>query len=275
MENLIEITSLDDTNLDIYARLNETQLLHYFEPAPGVFIAESPKVIERALADGYEPISFLVATEELKREADPFAGRYPNVPFYTAPLSVLTNLTGFQLTRGILCAMRRRPLPSMESLCSNAKRIAILSQINNPTNVGAIFRNAAALGIDAVLLTKGCSNPLYRRAARVSMGTVFQIPWTYVDEEILTSSGFCFSTLKDMGFKTAAMALCEDSVFIDDHSLMQEEKLAILLGNEGEGLDSSTIASCDYTVLIPMSHGVDSLNVAAASAVAFWQLGNR
>ena len=275
MKNIIEVTSINDTNLDIYSVLNEAQLLHYFEPAPGIFIAESPKVIERAFADGYEPLSFLVAKEQMDKEAACFLTRYPDIPFYTAPSSSLADLTGFQLTRGILCAMKRRPLPTMESLCKSAKRIAVLSQINNPTNVGAIFRNAAALGIDAVLLTKGCSNPLYRRAARVSMGTVFQIPWTYVEEEVLVSSGPCMQSLKDMGFKTAAMALCEDSVSIDDENLLQEERLAILLGNEGEGLASESIASCDYTVLIPMSHNVDSLNVAAASAVAFWQLGRR
>lgn len=273
MAKIIEITSLDDTLLDIYTKLNESQLLHYYEPQPGIFIAESPKVIERALLGGYEPISFLVAKEDLKRDAGSFLDRYPDIPFYTAPGDVLTGLTGFALTRGILCAMKRNGLPDVESLCKDAKRIVILSQVTNPTNVGAIFRNAAALGIDAVLLTKGCSNPLYRRAARVSMGTVFQIPWTYLDEEILTASGPGLQALRSLGFKTAAMALRTDSVSIDDENLLLEDKLAILLGNEGEGLALETIDACDYTVLIPMSHNVDSLNVAAASAVAFWQLG--
>ena len=273
MANIIEIASLGDANLNIYTKLNEAQLFHYYEPQPGIFIAESPKVIERALRSGYEPLSFLVATEDIKRDASAFIEQYPDIPIYTAPYDVLTGLTGFALTRGILCAMKRKLLSSIESLCKDAKRIVILSQVTNPTNVGAIFRNAAALGIDAVLLTKGCSDPLYRRAARVSMGTVFQIPWTYFDEEILTLEGPGLKALRDIGFKTAAMALCEDSVSIDDANLMQEDKLAILLGNEGDGLAAETIASCDYTVLIPMSHDVDSLNVAAASAVAFWQLG--
>ncbi len=275
MKNIIEITTLNDPHLEVYTQLNEAQLLHYYEPQPGIFIAESPKVIERALADGYEPISFLVAKEDLQRDASSFLERYTSIPFYTAPYDSLTGLTGFALTRGILCAMKRKPLPSIDSLCKDAKRIVILSQVTNPTNVGAIFRNAAALGIDAVLLTKGCSNPLYRRAARVSMGTVFQIPWTYFDEETLTASCPGLQTLNSLGFKTAAMALRTDSVSIDDKNLLQEDKLAILLGNEGEGLALETIDACDYTVLIPMSHNVDSLNVAAASAVAFWQLGRR
>lgn len=275
MTNLIEITNFNDSALDIYARLNETQLLHYLEPNLGIFIAESPKVIERALQAGYQPISFLVAAEHVSKEALPFIEQYPDIPFYTASFDVLTSLTGFQLTRGILCAMQRLPLPSLESLCADTRRIAILQQINNPTNVGAIFRSAAALNIDAVVLTKGCSNPLYRRAARVSMGTVFQIPWTILPEEVLTADCQSMKTLQSLGFKTAAMALNDISVSIDDEELMSEDRLAIFLGNEGVGLSDETIAACDYTVMIPMSHGVDSLNVAAASAVAFWQLGNR
>ena len=275
MPQLIEITDFSDPALDIYARMNETQLLHFREPDLGIFIAESPKVIERALRAGFKPISFLVAKEDFAKDASPFFDRYPDVPFYTADLEILTHLTGFQLTRGLLCAMERLPLPSLESLCEGTSRIAILQQINNPTNVGAIFRSAAALNIDAVVLTKGCSNPLYRRAARVSMGTVFQIPWTILPEEVLTSDCQSMTALRSLGFKTAAMALTDISVSIDDEALMQEERLAIFLGNEGEGLGDETIAACDYTVMIPMSHGVDSLNVAAASAVAFWQLGNR
>ena len=275
MSQLIEITDFSDPVLDIYSRLNETQLLHYREPHLGIFIAESPKVIERALKAGYEPISFLVAKEDLSKDAAPFLEKYKDIPFYTANSELLTKLTGFQLTRGILCAMDRLPLASLDEICKDARRIAILQQVTNPTNVGAIFRSAAALNIDAIILTKGCSNPLYRRAARVSMGTVFQIPWTIVEEEILTKDCASMSLLRSLGYKTAAMALYNDSLSIDDEQLMKEDRLAILLGNEGDGLALETISSCDYTVMIPMSHGVDSLNVAAASAVAFWQLGNR
>lgn len=275
MPNIIEITDFHAPELDIYARLNENQLLNRAEPSKGLFIAESPKVVERAMNAGYEPVSMLVEKKHIEGEAKDVIARCGDIPVYTAEFEVLKQLTGFALTRGVLCAMRRRPLPSVEEVCKGAKRIAILENVMNPTNVGAIFRSAAALNIDAVLLTPACSNPLYRRAARVSMGTVFQIPWTYFsgDEAAWPQPGI--DVLKSLGFKTAAMALCDESVSIDDEKLMSEEKLAIILGTEGDGLATATIADCDYTVKIPMSHGVDSLNVAAASAVAFWQLGNR
>lgn len=271
MSKFIEITDFNAGELDIYARLNENQLLHYYEPHGGLFIAESPKVIERALNAGYEPESFLIANQHINEETMSILSRCEGIPVYTAEFDLLTKLTGFQLTRGMLCAMKRRSLPSLEELCKNARRITILENVMNPTNVGAIFRSAAALNMDAVILTGGCSNPLYRRAARVSMGTVFQIPWTILDEACWPDN--CINTLHSMGFKTAAMALSDNSVSIDDAALMSEEKLAIILGTEGDGLANTTIATCDYTVKIPMTHGVDSLNVAAASAVAFWQLG--
>lgn len=275
MFNIIEINDFSASELDIYARLNENQLAHYFEPALGLFIAESPNVIERALNAGYEPLSFLMERKNIDKEMKHILERCENVPVYTADLDVLTKLTGFHLTRGALCAMRRREYPSVEEICKNAKRIAILENVVNPTNVGAIFRSAAALHMDAVLLTPGCSDPLYRRASRVSMGTVFQVPWTYIGNRSSDWPNPLLNTIKELGFKTAAMALSDHSVSIDDPDLMKEEKLAIILGTEGDGLAEATIADCDYTVKIPMSHGVDSLNVAAASAVAFWQLGNR
>ncbi|MGN0395495.1 MAG: TrmH family RNA methyltransferase [Coprococcus sp.] len=286
MPNIIEITDLTAPELDIYARLTEVQLLHLYEPANGVFIAESPKVIERALDAGYNPISILVERKHIEGQAHDIISRCSDIPVYTSDFDILTQLTGFQLTRGMLCAMQRRSLPSVEEVCDGARRIAVLENVVNPTNVGAIFRSAAALDIDAVLLTPACSNPLYRRAIRVSMGTVFQIPWTYLEESFAKEnktydiekklpkqlhSGIKY--LKKLGFKTAAMALSDNSIRIDNPKLMQEEKLAIVLGTEGDGLAPSTISDCDYTVRIPMSHGVDSLNVAAASAVAFWQLG--
>ena len=267
-----EIKDFAAPELDVYARTSEVQLLRYYEPEPGVFIAESPKVIERALHAGYQPVSFLVEHKDLEREAGEILKKYPDVPVYTAEYEILVKLTGFALTRGMLCAMRRNPLPLAEEICRNASRIAVLENVVNPTNIGAIFRSAAALHMDAVLLTGGCSDPLYRRAARVSMGTVFQIPWTYFDKKNAWP-GEGMQLLKNMGFKTAAMALRDDSVGIDNQTLQAEEKLAIVLGTEGDGLSSQTIADCDYTVKIPMSHGVDSLNVAAASAVAFWELG--
>ena len=267
-----EIKDFAAPELDVYARTSEVQLLRYYEPEPGIFIAESPKVIERALHAGYQPISFLVEHKDLEREAGEILKKYPDVPVYTAEYEILVKLTGFALTRGMLCAMRRNPLPLAEEICRNASRIAVLENVVNPTNIGAIFRSAAALHMDAVLLTGGCSDPLYRRAARVSMGTVFQIPWTYFDKKTAWP-GEGMQLLKNMGFKTAAMALRDDSVGIDNQTLQAEEKLAIVLGTEGDGLSSQTIADCDYTVKIPMSHGVDSLNVAAASAVAFWELG--
>lgn len=273
MPNIIEITDFEAPELDVYARLSEGQLLNRHEPEKGLFIAESPKVIERALDAGCAPVSLLLEKKHIDGQAKDIVARCENVPVYTAEFDVLTKLTGFKLTRGALCAMRRPQLPSIENVCSGARRIAILENVMNPTNVGAIFRSAAALNIDAILLTPACSNPLYRRAIRVSMGTVFQIPWTFIGDAMDQWPYPGLSLIKNLGFKTAAMALSDDSVSIDAPELMAEEKLAIILGTEGEGLASCTIADCDYTVKIPMSHGVDSLNVAAASAVAFWQLG--
>ena len=271
MANIIEITDFNAPALDIYARLSEVQLLHYYEPDTGLFIAESPKVIERALNAGYIPVSLLLERKHIDGQARDVIGRCKNVPIYTADFEVLTKLTGFQLTRGVLCAMRRKQLPSVEEVCAGTRRIAVLENVMNPTNVGAIFRSAAALNMDAVLLTSACSDPLYRRASRVSMGTVFQIPWTFLS----CDNADYIQQLKAIGFQTAAMALSDDSITIDDPQLMDQEKLAIVLGTEGDGLAASTIADCDYTVRIPMTHGVDSLNVAAASAIAFWQLGTR
>ena len=273
MPQLIEITDFYAPELDVYARLNENQLLNRADPANALFIAESPKVVERAMNAGYEPVSMLVEKKHIEAEAKEVIARAGNIPVYTAEFEVLKKLTGFALTRGVLCAMRRRPLPKVEDVCQGARRIAILENVMNPTNVGAIFRSAAALNIDAVLLTPACSNPLYRRSARVSMGTVFQIPWTYLSGDDAAWPHPGIDRLKELGFKTAAMALCDESVSIDDEKLMAEKKLAIILGTEGDGLATATIADCDYTVKIPMTHGVDSLNVAAASAVAFWQLG--
>ncbi len=275
MPQIIEITDFYAPELDVYARLNENQLLNRAEPEKGLFIAESPKVVERAMNAGHEPVSMLVEKKHIEGEAKGVIARCGDIPIYTAEFEVLKQLTGFALTRGVLCAMRRRPLPKVEDVCRGTRRIAILENVMNPTNVGAIFRSAAALNIDAVLLTPACSNPLYRRAARVSMGTVFQIPWTYLSGDDASWPHPGIDVLKNLGFKTAAMALCDKSVSIDDAKLMAEEKLAIILGTEGDGLAAATIADCDYTVKIPMSHEVDSLNVAAASAIAFWQLGNR
>ena len=281
MLSIREIGNLHEPSLEIYTNLSENQLYHCREPESGLFIAESPKVIERALDAGYKPVSMLAETREIRKGASGILKRIGDlpgepIPVYTAGEPVLRDLTGFPLTRGCLCAMERRVLPSIAETVQNASRIVVLEQVVNPTNVGAIFRSAAALGMDAVLLTHGCSDPLYRRAIRVSMGTVFQIPWTFIGDrkeprwphpglEILTR----------MGFKTAAMALRGDSVSITDPALCNAPKLAVVLGTEGDGLAAETIASCDHTVMIPMHHGVDSLNVAAASAVAFWQLGNR
>ena len=275
MPNIIEVTSFDAPELDVYARLNENQLLNRADPANALFIAESPKVVERAINAGYEPVSMLVEKKHIEGEAKNVIARCGDIPIYTAEFDVLKQLTGFALTRGVLCAMRRRPLPTVEEVCKRARRIAILENVMNPTNVGAIFRSAAALNMDAVLLTPACSNPLYRRAARVSMGTVFQIPWTYLAGEESAWPYPGIDQLKTLGFKTVAMALCDDSISIDDPQLLAEEKLAIILGTEGDGLATATIGDCDYTVKIPMSHEVDSLNVAAASAVAFWELGKK
>lgn len=274
-DRIISITDFMAPELDVYARLSENQLYHLYEPDAGIFIAESPNVIERALNAGYEPLSFLAETRELYGDAQRILMRCEHTPVYTAESELLTRLTGFALTRGLLCAMRRKPLPTLEAVCAGARRIAVMERVMNPTNVGAIFRSAAALGMDAVLLTPGCSDPLYRRAARVSMGTVFQIPWTFLDEKISSWPEEGQKILRQLGFRTAAMALRQDSVSVDHPALMAEERLAIVLGTEGDGLSEKTIADCDYTVMIPMAHGVDSLNVAAASAVAFWELGKR
>ncbi len=265
MANIIHITDFSAPELDIYARLTEAQLMNRFDPSNAMLIAESPKVIERALDAGYQPVSILVEQDRMVGESLNAINRCGDVPVYTAPMDVLTQLTGYRLTRGLLCAMRRKPLLSPETVLQGTSRVAVLEEVMNPTNIGAIFRSAAALGMDAVLLTPGCSDPLYRRSARVSMGTVFQVPWTFLPENWL-------DLLKSHGYKTAAMALSDDSVPIDDPRLQIVEKLAIVLGTEGDGLAQSTVTSCDYTVKIPMYHGVDSLNVAAASAVAFWQL---
>ena len=274
MPNIIEITDFAAPELDIYARLTEGQLLNRHEPDKGIFIAESPKVIERALDAGCVPISMLMEKKHVESQAREIIRRCGDIPVYAAEFDVLTQLTGFHLTRGMLCAMYRPPLPGTEEICAGARRIAVLENVMNPTNVGAIFRSAAALNMDGILLTSACSNPLYRRAIRVRMGTLFQIPGTFLDSRLSwPREGMGF--LHELGFVTAAMALNDDSVSIDDSGLMSEEKLAIILGTEGDGLAAGTIAGCDYTVRIPMSHGVDSLNVAAASAVAFWQLGRR
>ena len=277
MSNIIKIHDLNIPELDVYARLSEVQLLRYNEPDLGLFICESPKVITRALDAGYTPISILVEEKELKDEVIEIIERcnsiVENMPIYTADYDTLSQLTGFNLTRGMLCCMKRNTLPSVEKIIKNARRIAIMEDVVNPTNVGAIFRSAAALNMDAILLTPACSNPLYRRAARVSMGTVFQAPWTIFENG--PSEDYEQSYIKELkqhGFKTVAFALRDDSISIDDPILAAEEKLAIILGTEGEGLQDSTLNTCDYTVKIPMSHGVDSLNVAAASAIAFWEL---
>lgn len=268
MPQIIEITDFSVSELDVYARLSEAQLLNREHPEEGLFIAESPKVVQRALDANCIPVSILVEKKHIEGEAKDIISRCGNISVYTAEFDVLTQLTGFKLTRGMLCAMRRPKLRSVHEVCNGARRVAVLENVMNPTNIGAIFRSAAALNMDAVLLTPTCSNPLYRRSIRVSMGTVFQVPWAFLGETWPQD-------LKDMGFKTAAMALSDHSISIKSPVLRSEEKLAVVLGTEGDGLAASTIARCDYTVKIPMSHGVDSLNVAAASAVAFWQLGTQ
>lgn len=269
MANIIEIHDFSDPALDVYARLTENQLLNRADPDNALFVAESPLVIGRALDAGCEPVSFLMERQHTQGKGREILARCcQDIPVYTADESVLTQLTGFHLTRGMLCAMRRPKLQSVEDVCRDARRLVVLENVMNPTNIGAIFRSAAALGMDAVLLTTAGSDPLYRRASRVSMGNVFLIPWTYLPE-----SSDWTQLLRDLGFRTVAMALRNDSVRLDDPRLAAEEKLAIVMGTEGDGLASSTIASCDYTVRIPMYHGVDSLNVAAASAVAFYELG--
>ena len=286
MLNIIEINDFHCSELDIYARYTEAQLLNKDHPEDGIFIAESPKVIGRALDAGYEPVSVLVEKKQIKdnEETKELLQKFENteVPVFTAKFDVLSKLTGFKLTRGMLCAMRRKKPVRFQDVCAGKQRIAILENVMNPTNVGAIFRSAAALNMEAVLLTPGCSDPLYRRSSIVSMGTVFQVPWTFIkdDNEMRSERENLWPEqaimeLRDLGYKTVALALTDDSVSIDDPVLMQEEKLAVILGTEGEGLMDRTIELCDYTVKIPMSHGVDSLNVAAASAVAFWQLGRK
>lgn len=274
MKNRIEINNFNAPELDLYARTSEVQLLRYYEPSPGLFIAESPKVIQRAVQAGYQPVSFLAEHRDLEGEAKELLAQFPEIPVYTGEYEVLVKLTGYALARGLLCVMQRKKLPSIEEICNGARRIAVLENVVNPTNIGAIFRSAAALHMDAILLTNGCCDPLYRRSARVSMGTVFQIPWTFFDRKISWQKEGT-KLLNKLGFKTVAMALRDDSVSIDDPKLLAEKKLAVILGTEGDGLANETIVDCDYTVKIPMSHDVDSLNVAAASAVAFWELGKR
>ena len=268
MNKIIEITDFFAPELDVYARLTEVQLLNREFPEKGLFIAESPKVIERALDAGYEPVSCLMEKRHIEGEGKQILTRIKDVPVFCAEFDILTQLTGFKLTRGMLCAMKRKPLPDVREICENKRRIVILDKVMNPTNVGAVIRSAAALGMDAVLLTPGCSDPLYRRAARVSMGTVFQIEWTFLPDDSLDE-------IRSLGFKTAAMALKDNSVSVNDPALLREKKLAVIMGTEGDGLSDQTITNCDYTVKIPMYNGVDSLNVAAASAVAFYQLGNK
>lgn len=272
MSEIIRITGFDYPGLEAYAHLTERELFHP-QKGDGSFIAESPNVINRALDAGFEPISLLMEEKQLKGQGKEVIARCGDVPVYVSTLDTLKKLTGFALTRGVLCAMRRKPLPKVEDICRSARRIAILENVMNPTNVGAVFRSAAALNMDAVLLTPGCCDALYRRSVRVSMGTVFQIPWAYLGDrtDIWPEEGI--SLLHSMGFQTAAMALRNDSIPVDDPRLTKINKLAIILGTEGDGLAYSTIASCDFVVRIPMAHQVDSLNVAAASAVAFWQLG--
>ena len=272
MPNIIEIADTSLPQLDVFARLTEGQLRSRLEPEKGIFIAESPKVIERALDAGYEPVSLLMERKHISGQGRDIIARCGDIPVYTADREVLAGLTGYQLTRGVLCTMRRPPLPSVEAVCTNARRVAVLEGIVDSTNIGAIFRSAAALNMDAVLVTPTCGDPLYRRAVRVSMGTVFQIPWTRIGSGVSEWPQPGIQRLRELGFKTAAMALSDTAISIEEPCLIAEKKLAIVLGTEGDGLVPRTIADCDYTVRIPMSHGVDSLNVAAASAVAFWQL---
>ena len=272
MPEIIEITDLSLPELAPFVSTNEVQLKRYFEPdKQGIFIAESPKVIRRALETGYQPISLLCEKKYITGQARDIIEACEGVPIYTAESELLTHLTGFKLTQGALCAMRRKELPSAESLLANAGRVAVLEDIMNQTNIGAIFRNAAALGIDAVLLTPASSDPLYRRSIRVSMGNVFNVPWTYMEQTPPDYVGM----LKDSGFVTAAMALRSDTLSVDDPVLSAQEKLAVILGTEGEGLNAETIAACDHTVKIPMQNGVDSLNVASASGIVFWELRKR
>ena len=280
MAQIKKVTDFAAQELKIFMETTENQLLSREDPEKGMFIAESPKVLERALDAGYEPLCMLVEEKQITEEAALLINRCPDTPVYAAEHELMQKLTGYPMTRGVLCAMKRRKLPDAAEICRSAERIAILERVVNPTNLGAIFRSAAALGMDAILLTSDCCDPLYRRAIRVSMGTVFQIPWTYFggkydksDADNWPSQGL--QTLREMGFLTAAMALRDDTVPIDAPVLKEAKRLAVILGTEGDGLSSKTIRSCDYTVKIPMYHGVDSLNVAAASALAFWELGKR
>ncbi len=275
MPQIIALTDLSRPELDVFARLTEVQLRSRLEPEKGIFIAESPKVITLALDAGYEPLSLLMEPRHLTGDAAGILARCGDIPVYTGERALLETLTGYQLTRGVLCAMRRRPLPAVEDICRDARRVAVLEDIADSTNIGAIFRSAAALSIDAILVTPSCCDPLCRRAVRVSMGTIFQVPWTQIGSQPAEWPQPGLARLHALGFKTAAMALSDTALSIDDAQLAAEEKLAIVLGTEGTGLARATIASCDYTVCIPMSHHVDSLNVAAASAVAFWQLRAR
>ena len=275
MPNIIEITDFHAPELDPYARLTQNQLRNRLEPEKGIFIAESPKVIDRALDAGYKPVSLLMERKQITGPAAGILSRCGDAPVYTADREMLAELTGFELTRGVLCAFHRPAPRPVEELCKNARRVAVLEGIVDSTNVGAIFRSAAALNMDAVLINPSCCDPLCRRAVRVSLGTVFQVPWGQLGETPADWPEKGMDILHSLGFKTAAMALSDRSVSIDDEQLAKEPKLAIVLGTEGDGLAAGTIASCDYTVKIPMSHGVDSLNVAAASAVAFWQLGKQ
>ena len=266
MTSLIELQDYGDPRLDVFARLNETQLRHYYEPNGGLFITESPKVAERALAAGIEPVAGLVDRREAEGEAGEILGKLGDIPVFTGGAEALRNLTNIPMTRGLLVCFKRPEMKPVQEITEGCRRIAVLENVTNPTNVGAIFRSAAALGMDAVLLNKACSDPYYRRASRVAMGTTFQVPWTYVEND------HYIDRIKELGFKTAAMALRRDTVSIRDPKLKRAERLAIVLGAEGDGLSDETIDSCDYTIKIPMAHGVDSLNVAACSAVAFWEL---
>lgn len=275
MRQLIEIKDYEDPRLDVYARLNETQLLHYYEPHGGLFITESPKVTERALRAGCVPVSVLVEKNQAAGEAAEVLESMPDIPVFTGSSDTIRKLTNIPMTRGLLCCMKRPQLKSVEELTAGMRRIAVLENVTNPTNVGAIVRSAAALGMEAVLLNHACSDPYYRRAARVSMGTVFQVPWTYLENTKVPKEMHYISMLQTLGFKTAALALRKDTVSISDPRLLQEEKLVVILGAEGDGLTEETIDLSDYTIKIPMAHGVDSLNVAACSAVAFWELGCR
>ena len=273
MPNLYHITKLSDSPWQAYLSCSETQLYHFHEPAQGLFLAESPNVIQRALCAGYVPVSFLIDEKEMTEQVQAMLAECGKTPVYLASAEILNSISGIHLTRGVLCAMQRRENNFDFSDLMNMRRIAVLENIMNPTNLGAIFRSAAALGIDAVLLTSGCTDPLYRRSARVSMGTVFQIPWAYLPPAQNASDAV--RMLRTHGFRSAAMALCDDSVSIDDAAVRSAEKLSIVLGTEGDGLRPDTISACDWTVRIPMAHGVDSLNVAAASAVAFWEMRAR